>query len=232
MKGFIGLRRARRLRRRTIGLTALLILAAGAVAVAAPSGLLTPGSGGPQGLVAAGPVNPANGFPDWYRDTNGLDLAPCLDPQDPNCGGAVAAPDNTAPIVFPDNFPDEFFYQDASAANLTAAGGEPVVAEFALEGAFSVGPPVAGDQIVFSRIRYRINAGLKPDTDYKVTQPYGTDTVRTDPGTTGFFVTQDVGVAAATSRRPSRAGSARSCSGPRTRTTPLTSRRPATSATA
>jgi hypothetical protein len=150
MKGFISVLSARRLRRRTVGLTAVLVLVAGAVAVAAPSGLLTPGKGGPQGLIEAGPVNPAHGFPDWYRDTNGVDLAPCLDPQDPNCGGAVAAPDNTAPIVFPDNFPNEFFY--------------------------------------------KITDGLKPDTDYKVTHPYGTDTVRTDAGATGFFVTEDVGV--------------------------------------
>jgi hypothetical protein len=51
-----------------------------------------------------------------------------------------------------------------------------------------------GDQIVFSRIRYRINGGLKRDTDYRITHPYGTDTVHTDPGETSFFVTQDVGV--------------------------------------
>jgi hypothetical protein len=68
------------------------------------------------------------------------------------------------------------------------------LAEFALEGAFGSGPPKVGDQIVFSRIRYRIDTGLKPDTDYKITHPYGTGTVHTDPGATGFFVTQDVGV--------------------------------------
>jgi hypothetical protein len=193
MHRLFGLLRAGR-SRKTVGLTAMLVLVVGAVAVAAPGGLLTPGSGGPQGLVQAGPVSPTHGFPDWYRDTNGIDLAPCLDPQDPNCGGAVAAPDNTAPITFPDNFPDEFFYQDATADGLTTGAGQNVLAEFALEGAFGVGAPAAGDQIVFSRIRYKITGGLKPDTDYKITQPYGTDTVHTDPGETSFFVTQDVGV--------------------------------------
>jgi hypothetical protein len=172
----------------------LLVLAAGAVAIAAPSGLLTPNSAGPQGVVAVGPVNASNGFPDWYRDTNGVDLMPCNDAQDKYCGGAVAAPDNTAPITFPDNFPDEFFYQPAGADSLVSAGGNKVLAEFDLEGAFANGPPTAGDQIVFSRTRYKIVDGLKPDTDYKITQPYGTDTVHTDPGATGFFVTRDVGV--------------------------------------
>ena len=190
----VGLFRAGRTRTKTVALATVLVLTAGAVAIAAPSGVLNPGSGGPQGLVTVGPVNPSNGFPDWYRDTNGVDLAPCNDPQDKFCGGAVTAPDNTAPITFPDNFPDEFFYQSADADGLTSAGGNTVLAAFDLEGAFANGGPAAGDQIVFSRIRYRINDGLKPDTDYKITHPYGTDTVHTDPGATGFFVTQDVGV--------------------------------------
>jgi hypothetical protein len=183
-------------RRRTklIGLTAFLVLAAGAVAIAAPNGLLTQNSAGPQGLVAVGPVNASNGFPDWYRDVNGVDLMPCDDPQDKYCGGAVPAPDPTQAPTFPDNFPDEFFYQQAGADSLVSAGGNNVLAEFDLEGAFGSGPVKAGDQMVFTRIRYRINGGLKADTDYKVTQPYGTDTVHTDPGATGFFVTQDVGV--------------------------------------
>jgi K319-like protein len=182
-------------RTKLIALTAFLVLAAGAVAIAAPSGLLTQNSAGPQGLVAVGPVNASNGFPDWYRDTNGVDLMPCDDPQDKYCGGAVPAPDPTQPPTFPDNFPDEFFYQQAGVDSLVSAGGEGVLAEFDLEGAFGAGPVKAGDQIVFARVRYRINAGLQPDTDYKITQPYGTDTVHTDADANGFFVTQDVGVA-------------------------------------
>jgi hypothetical protein len=180
--------------RKIVALATFLVLAVGAVAIAAPNGLLTENSAGPQGLIAVGPVNASNGFPDWYRDTNGVDLMPCDDPQDQYCGGAVPAPDPTAPITFPGNFPDEFFYQQAGADSLTSAGGNGVLAEFDLEAAFGSGPVKAGDQITFSRIRYRINAGLQPDTDYKITQPYGTDTVHTDPGATGFFVTQDVGV--------------------------------------
>jgi hypothetical protein len=182
--------------RKVVVLATFLVLAVGAVAIAAPSGLLTENSGGPQGLIAVGPVNASNGFPDWYRDTNGVDLMPCDDPQDKYCGGAVPAPDPTQPPTFPGNFPDEFFYMDATADSLTSAGGNGVLAEFALEGAFGAGPVKAGDQITFARIRYKIVDGLQPDTDYKITQPYGTDTVHTDPGATGFFVTQDVGVAA------------------------------------
>jgi len=196
MHRLIGLLGAGRRRTKLLGLTAFLVLAAGAVAIAAPNGLLTQNSAGPQGLVAVGPVNASNGFPDWYRDVNGVDLMPCDDPQDKYCGGAVPAPDPTQPPTFPDNFPDEFFYQQAGADSLISAGGNKVLAEFDLEGAFAAGPVTAGDQIVFTRIRYRINAGLKSDTDYKITQPYGTDTVHTDASETGFFVTQDVGTTA------------------------------------
>ena len=115
MNRLVGLLRAGRNRKKVVGLTAVFLLALGAVAIAAPSGLLTPGSGSSGGLSTVGPVNPNNGFPDWYRDSNGIDLQPCDDPQDKYCGGAVAAPDNTAPITFPDNFPDEFFYMSADA---------------------------------------------------------------------------------------------------------------------
>src|SRR3954466_14753436 len=104
------------------------------------------------------------------------------------------APDPTQAPTFPGNFPEEFFYQQAGADGLVSAGGNNVLAEFDLEGAFGSGPVKAGDQMVFTRIRYKIVDGLKPDTDYKITQPYGTDTVHTDLDATGFFVTQDVGV--------------------------------------
>src|SRR3954451_3626315 len=165
-----GLLSARR-RTKMIALTAFLVLAAGAVAIAAPNGLLTPGAAGPQGLVAVGHVNASNGFPDWYRDSNGVDLMPCDDPQDKYCGGAVPAPDPTQPPTFPGNFPDEFFYQQAGADSLVSAGGNKVLAEFDLEGAFASGPVMNGDQILFSRIRYTPAGGGKPHPAHKIAQP-------------------------------------------------------------
>jgi hypothetical protein len=193
MKRLITRLRGARVRTKVFGLSALLVLVAG-VAVAAPGGILTPGTGGPQGLTTVGPINPNHGFPDWYRDTNGVDLMPCDDPQDPNCGAIGNMPDPTAPVDFPANFADEFFYSKADADGLTSAGGQKVLASFALEGAFGgAGTVTAGQQMVFGRIRYKIIAGLQPGKDYKITQPYGTDTVTADE-TGSFFVTQDVGI--------------------------------------
>src|SRR5499426_1003211 len=70
-----------------------------------------------QGLAAVGPIDPANGFPQFYQDKAGLTLGQCLDtttPGDP-CVLAGTIPNPTAPITFPSNFPEEFFYAAADA---------------------------------------------------------------------------------------------------------------------
>src|SRR5437899_115725 len=65
-----------------------------------------------RGLSAVWLPNVANGYPRWYQDWRGLRLEPCLDttPDDP-CGViAGGLPNPEEPVVFPTNFPDEFFY--------------------------------------------------------------------------------------------------------------------------
>jgi len=179
-----------------VALGALLVLVG--VALAGPTGDFVTSTGNTGGIEKSGPVDPATGFPDWIRDNKGLALEGCMSALDSNCGGAVPVPDVTQPTSFPGNFPDEFFYQDASAALTTADGGK-VTAEFAIEGAFANGGVKAGDQMTFSRIRYRIDSGLKAATNYTVTQPFGTDVVKSGPDATAkpnLFITQDVGAAA------------------------------------
>ncbi len=184
----------RHVRLALIALGALLLLAG--VAIAGPTGDFITSTGNTGGLTKAGPVSPAHGFPDWYRDNKGIELEGCMTTLDPNCGGAVPVPDPTLPTTFPGNFPDEFFYMDADAADLTTGSGEKVLAQFAVEGAFASGAPTDGQQQVFSRIRFRINSGLVPDTTYKITHPYGVDVVKSGPTTDkpNLFVTQDVGI--------------------------------------
>ncbi len=65
-----------------------------------------------------------------------------------------------------------------------------------LEGAFANGAPTLGDQMVFSRFRVKVDAGLQPNTTYTIVHPYGTADVHTGAGETGFFVTQDIPLAA------------------------------------
>src|SRR5215475_13721814 len=93
-----------------------------------------------QGLAAAGPVDPANGFPQFYQDKAGLSLAPCLDQVagDP-CVLAGTIPNPSAPITFPTNFPDESFYAAADA---------------------DIGPPFAGVATGRARLNLRMEAAF------------------------------------------------------------------------
>src|SRR5881397_63752 len=64
-------------------------------------------------LFGFGPVDPVHGFPQYYQDSTGLALQPCLDAV---CGGAgFVLPNPNLPLSFPDNFPVELFYSRAIA---------------------------------------------------------------------------------------------------------------------
>src|SRR2546428_13026294 len=77
-----------------------------------------------SGLTAVGAPDPANGYPKWYMDGNGLQLGQCLvTPADDPCALAGTFPNPAAPIVFPTNFPDEFFYMRATARIDGIGGG-------------------------------------------------------------------------------------------------------------
>jgi len=180
-----------RSRRKLVFVSVVFALGLVGVALAGPGGSILSGTGhATAGLVKAGPVSSANGFPDWYRDSNGLELEPCLDPGD--VCAAPPIPDPNKAVAFDANFPDEFFYQ-IDSATLTGSGGEDFLAEFAVEGAFASAVQ-QGDQMVFGRVRYRKDAGLKAGETYTVTHPFGTDKLQADDAG-HVFVTQDVGVA-------------------------------------
>src|SRR5437867_1294825 len=155
-----------------------------------------------QGLTAVGAPDPANGYPKWYMDGNGLQLAPCLvTPADDPCALAGTFPNPAAPIVFPTNFPDEIFYLRA-IVRIDGIGGGLSRADlgYALEGAFGGATGTAADgagaQIVFARFRLRVNGGLVPGATYTMTAPYGTQSfVAAATGTINF--TSDQGCAAA-----------------------------------
>src|SRR5499426_207092 len=137
-----------------------------------------------QGLAAVGPIDPANGFPQFYQDKAGLSLGQCLDtttPGDP-CVLAGTIPNPTQAITFPSNFPEEFFYAAADAdigppfAGIATGRAR---LNLRLEGAFGnpAGTVVNGDQAVFARFRFRArDGGLTPGATYTVTYPFGTQT--------------------------------------------------------
>jgi len=133
-------------------------------------------------LAGFGPIDPANGFPTYYQDSTALALAPCLDVV---CNPALGLPNPALPLSFPDNFPVEVFYSRAIAK--MTVGTVSALYTAAVEGTFLNGAvALAGDQIVFSRVRVRV-AGLQPGGLYTVTHPYGVTTFTAD----GFGVIND-----------------------------------------
>src|SRR5256885_4382104 len=91
-------------------------------------------------------IIPANGFPLYYVDANGLALQPCLNLA--GCGAlAGTLPNPLAPISFPANFPPEAFY--ARAVAKFTAGTVSGLYTAALEGTFFNGVVAAGHQMVF-----------------------------------------------------------------------------------
>ena len=102
-------------------------------------------------------------------------------------------------MVFPTNFPSEWFYWTGNARIRPLVGSNSFRADLtlALEGTFG-GPTGAvnnGDQIVFARFRFRVNGGLVPNATYTVTYPFGVKTfVASTTGTINFTEDQGCGI--------------------------------------
>ncbi|MGY1604185.1 fibronectin type III domain-containing protein [Geodermatophilus sp. SYSU D00815] len=144
----------------------------------------------PGGLAQTGPVNPANGFPAWYEDKNGLRLEPCTDHLNALCGIPVdEVPNPSAPVAFPSNWPAEFFYQLVEA-EVALRGGGTAQLVLGLEGAWLNEEVKPGDQTVFARVRVDVEDAA-PGTTYRFKHPFGELTVDTDADGEGRFV-QDI----------------------------------------
>lgn len=148
-------------------------------------------------LSTVGPTDPGNGFPTFYQDTTGLAVPPCLSTQLSAAAGGgfmcILGPDPgfdpALPIVFPTNFPVEYFYWIADATGL---GPNVKVMRFALEGAFATPTVTPGSQVVFTRIRIKITPP-DPNASYTVTHPFGVKVMTPADLKLGFFLfTEDI----------------------------------------
>ncbi|MFY0730823.1 Ig-like domain-containing protein [Pseudomonas sp. NFX15] len=160
--------------------------------------------------VDPGPYTFATGkFPIWYQDTNQLSMELCQSRAVSSRVGATTPPaymctllptpgifDDTLPMVFPDNWPDEAFWFLAETNIPNNAAGYGMDAYVAgIEAAFAGGNPLDGDQISFARIRMRVNIPVAGT--YTITHPYGVETVNvTTPGRRAINITKDVGIGA------------------------------------
>ncbi|TRW44715.1 hypothetical protein [Georgenia yuyongxinii] len=171
-------------RRRAVAVTAgAALLGVGAFA-ALPSSANVPEN---AGLRTVGAVAD-HGFPSWYGDASGLRLEPCLDGDNPLCGFAG---EFTGQASFPDHFPEEIFYMlagsEIDSGNISAG------LTLAAEGAWANEVIRDGDQVVFGRVRIRVE-GLTPGETYTVTHPYGEDTFEATADRRNINFTEDIGV--------------------------------------
>ena len=146
-------------------------------------------------LAAVGPRSGTHGFPLWYRDGNGVRLELGLDRADQNTPAMGDPPQTPLPSPIPADFPDESFYMLVEARMTTGGTPSPGRARLvlALEAAFGGAGTVAqGQQMVFGRIRVRIDGGL-PNTTYSFTHPYGETGPLTSDDRGRVFVTEDIG---------------------------------------
>lgn len=147
----------------------------------------------------------ANGFfAAWYQDTHGRALDLCLSKaQSSRAPGnymctLLPSPgvfDDTRPISFPTNFPDEAFWFTGDAAITDAASGIDLLYVSAVEAAFNGELPAENDQVSFARVRIRVT--VPAAGTYTVTHPYGVDVFQVDvPGTRAINMTRDIGIGA------------------------------------
>jgi len=151
-------------------------------------GLVTFASHGPPGshLVAAGPVNAANGYPFWYKDSTGLKLELCLNDE------LLCLLEVPPPLAFPGVFPEEAFWWVGETDMTTKDGGGALLV-LAMEAAFDPEVIADGNQISFGRVRIRVD-NLIPGATYTVTHPYGTDTFAgVTGGVRGINFSEDIG---------------------------------------
>jgi hypothetical protein len=153
-------------------------------------------------LERIGPVNKApavGGYPAWFQDQGGIAVEFCdLKTRAEHEGGwcVLAPPDGSFPESFPNNFFDEHFYYAANNVLLDPGNGFRGRLVVALEAAFSNGPPVDGDQIVFGRLRVDLRS-LPFDGDYRVITPFSDVTYYDQKAGDRIFETQDIGTGCA-----------------------------------
>ena len=152
-------------------------------------------------LAGVGPLNPANGFPSYYVDTNGM----ALELPAPPLGTPIGAPQVAPTMVFDApvagnlysqqiGFGTQAFYYNCTAQNLATAYGT-FTFQVGLAASFAnLSTPFAnnGDQVVFSRLRSTLHSLRLPPGIYTLRYPYGVEMIEVDPGGTGLSITRDI----------------------------------------
>ena len=156
-------------------------------------------------LQRVGPVDPANGYPAWYQDANGMALELCLPATQADLISGICfitpAEVTTVPEVFPTNWSQEHFYYFTSAvmtmASATPGQTTPIKVLQGLEATFNTPTAEPGQQITFARWRVQApqaQAGMACSGNFTVYSPGRAP--KTIPVTAGgrLFDTEDLGI--------------------------------------
>ncbi|MGH8486616.1 MAG: hypothetical protein ACRESP_19630, partial [Pseudomonas sp.] len=101
--------------------------------------------------------------------------------------------DDTQPISFPTNYPDETFWFTADASIVDAASGIDLSYGTAIEAAFAAEDVKDGDQVSFARVRIRVD--VPTAGTYIVTHPYGVEVFDVPAGgRRAINMTRDIGI--------------------------------------
>jgi hypothetical protein len=169
-----------------------------AVAVATLAAALALPNAASAALERVGPTRSDFGYPQWYQDSTGLILEFCSPTNvDELAGGycLLLTGDTVAPESFPNQFADEHFYWAADNVGNWTLGTQTSGARLilGLEGAFAIGPVRNGDQIVFGRLRIRVD-DLPLSGTYTVYTPYGKYVFPDQVAGDRLFFTEDIGI--------------------------------------
>ncbi len=145
-----------------------------------------------------GPADATLGWPQWYRDLDGLPLGLCKSQaSSPNAGAGGAPmcfPIVSNPAGFAGNIGDEIFYMNLNA-NI-ANGGIDLRYVTGLEAAYgnATRTPIKGQEVVFARVRFVMGVtGASCIGAYRIIHPWGDQTFFVDQeGPRALFETLDI----------------------------------------
>ena len=189
------------------------LIALAATAAARRNAIVQDPGGSEQGsLVSFGPLMD-NGFPTSYKDSHARAARGVHHRRRPAVRGSGRAGiyDPDLPLSFPTNFPDEFFYQLASAKLPVNPANAPGSC-WSRPTSRARSPPGnrlrPATSMVFARVRIK-DVNVPNGTTWRITHPYGVDEITAGAnGKTGIVETADVGAIPGqlqrSARRPGR----------------------------
>jgi hypothetical protein len=163
-----------------------LVAAAMACVIAVPAGA--------AGLTDVGDPIAPHGFPRYYEDETGLRLEPCLPPPAGNASREDLCIFDPLDLEGPLVVGGEIFWWLADAEIPNFPGGGKALLTLALEGSFIAEEPVDREQLVFVRVRMRIDAPVAGT--YTIDHPFGTKVIEVseaEVGTRAINFTSDIG---------------------------------------